>query len=184
MHTLERVLDLELSGNAKEFRDPIRSQLKAHEKTKSSSVMAIFNQEDKEETTHEVENIRRANLKALELTRDEIKIFFPRTHDHVLTAFKYIEDTHVSFSAHLRNRIEAQKRGVDWRENSQVTKILVCPDSRTGETRIAGVVLHTGEYIYGSHLHMSGGYRVAYRYDPDSKARFQSHFKVLFYYFS
>lgn len=178
MHSLEKVLNTELSGNANEFKDPIKSKLKPHEKTDSSSIVAVFTEQNRQEVLHENENVKRANLNVIELDQNEIKQIFYRGYQNIHTAYRYIEDTHMFYDLHMRNRNESVKREVDWRENCQVAKILVTRDSLTGEAKIAGVVTHSGEYIYGTHLHMSGGYRVAYDYDPNSKTRFQTNKKV------
>jgi len=139
-----------------------------------SAIHVTFN--EAEAKAAEVENklLEKINIHSQELTREQIDDFFGESN-RIYKAYAYPSDTHVVFDIHAVNKKFAMSRGVEWSDHSEIKKILVTKDV-DGAPKVAGVIDDSGNFTYVSKLHFTGGYKVEYVYDKNSKARFRSGF--------
>lgn len=137
----------------------------------SSSIHVSFTARNAREVEHENEEFKRAGISAEELSPDEIDLVFGEEgKKHIHSAWKYPGDSHVKFDAHQQNKSFATSKGARWVEGEQVERIFVTKDAE-GKPRFAGILTKSGEYIYGSMMHATLGYKAEYVFDPDSEVR-------------
>jgi len=136
----------------------------------STAIHVTFN--EKEGQAAEVENklLAKINIVSQELNREQIDNFFGE-ENQIHRAYCYPSDTHIFFDIHATNKNYAASKGVLWHDNVEITKILLAKDE-DGEAKIAGVIDKEGNFTYVSKLHFTGGYKLDYIYDENSKSRF------------
>lgn len=67
----------------------------------------------------------------------------------------------------------AEKNNAKWIDGKEVDRIFV-KQNELGNASIVGVYTKEDEYFYCNKLHFTGGYKVDYQFDKQSKERFQS----------
>ncbi len=161
LHVVEEQSGLKISGNA------------GKAKQDSSSIHVVFTEENNEEVKHENEEFAKIGIESKKLTGDEKAYFFPQGKDNILSAYRYLGDTHIKFDTHERNKNFAKEKGVQWLEGAQVKRLLVKKGDE-GIPRAVGVITKQEEFIPANKIHITGGYKVSYEFDKSSTYRFKS----------
>ncbi len=140
----------------------------------SSSIHITFNNRGDKHVAVEHEDLQKVGIVAEKLSPEKRELFFGR-NKHINEAFEYRGDSHILFDAHQTNRELAEARGATWIDGEEVARILVTKN-KDGDAEIAGVATSDGKYHYCTKLHFTGGYKVKYKFDPDSQERFEGSF--------
>lgn len=137
----------------------------------SVSIHVAFGDKNSKEVEHENKMFERAGINPEELSKQEIGFFF--SGKEVFRAWKYPGDTHIKFNDHVINKKYAENSGSLWIEGAEIGRILLAKGVNN-RAKIAGVVTKDGKYFYCNKLHFTGGYKVDYVFDKDSKSRFKN----------
>lgn len=136
-----------------------------------AAIHVVFTKENNEEVKHENEEFAKVGIQSKRLSDYERAYFFPHNKG-ILSAYKYYGDTSIKFDVHERNQKYASENGVDWIDGAEVERILIRKNSE-GKPQAVGVITKNGKFIPANKIHMTGGYKVDYDFDPESTHRFK-----------
>lgn len=138
----------------------------------SSSIHVNFSSEGEKHLKAESEDLAKVGITSKKLSPEKHKFFFG-DNPYIHSAYEYLGDGHVLFDAHQRNEELAKKYGAKWLEGKQVERIFVRKNEQ-GNAEVVGIATKDGEFFYCNKLHMTGGYKVDYQFDPESAERSQT----------
>ena len=139
----------------------------------SSSIHVNFSSLGEKHLKAESKDLSKVGIKSNKLSPEKFELFFGE-NSHIQSAVsEYFGDNHTLFNIHQINKNLAENRGVKWMDDREVERILVKEDDNHN-AQIVGVTTTKGEYFYCDKLHFTGGYKVEYIFDHQSKTRFQS----------
>jgi len=116
-----------------------------------------------------------SGMRYREVTVDECPEVFWRLNEGIRNGLEFQDDRVFLWDQFFKNRVLVEASGGTWQEGVGVEKIFLAPTEKDGEMtgKFAGVMTSDGEYHYGSHFHMSGGYKAKYCFS-DTKSGFMS----------
>ena len=138
----------------------------------SSSIHVNFSSEGEKHLKAESSDLARVGIASKKLSPEKHKFFFG-DNPYIHSAYEYLGDGHVLFDAHQINEELAKNHGSTWLEDKQVERIFVKKNEQ-GNAEIVGIATKDGEFFYCNKLHMTGGYKVEYQFDPKSVERSQT----------
>jgi hypothetical protein len=143
-------------------------------KTNSSSIHVTFNTKGNRQIALEHQDLTKVGIEAINISPEKKEMFFGQ-NEHILDAFEYAGDSHILFNAHQIDKDLAEKMGATWIEEKEIERILVRKNEQ-GTAELVGIASKNGQYFYCNKLHFTGGYKVQYLYDPESRERFEGSF--------
>ncbi|MCE3254715.1 MAG: hypothetical protein K0R25_209 [Rickettsiaceae bacterium] len=137
-----------------------------------SSIHVNFNAQEEKHLQAEMGDLKKVGIESRKLSSEKSRFFFGE-NEHIHSAYEYPGDGYILFDDHQSNQELAEENGVLWMDGVEVSRIFVTQND-LGNAEVAGVLTSDGEYFYCNKLHFTGGYKVDYDFDPESKSRFQS----------
>lgn len=161
LRLIENVSGMALSSKA--GRDP----------AKSISIHVDLTETGKEET--HANNIlikKTVGIESVPLTNDEKDFFFGPQKVNIVEATRYPNDGSLLLQTQpLKQKILMDRGGQCLQQH--ITHILFAENENiTGKARLAGVITEDGQFIYGSHLHLSPGYKAKFEFGKPKRSSF------------
>lgn len=156
LHLIENITGVPLSSNA--GRDP-RASISIH--------VDLTEVGRKETHANNVLIKKTVGIESESLTDDEKDFFFGVQKTNIVHATRYPNDGSLLPSAHcLKQKMLADRGGQCLQQH--ITDVLFAEDEHhPGRARLAGLITEDGQFLYGSHLHLSPGYKAKFQFGQD-----------------